>query len=162
MRRALVAFVVAMVSLLSFDVHARGAARFAYTHPVGDRACPDERAMRGLVATHLGYDPFDDGSSVRIQASIERVAGRLLGRIVLTRDGAIVGERNLDAANDCASVAQALALTVAVAIDTLDEAPPHESPSPPATVADAPIAPPSPVATAPAPSPARGSRRAAS
>ncbi len=113
------------------DLQARSSARLVYVHPEADATCPDEIALRGMIASQLGYDPFDDGAPVQVHAAIERVGNRLRGRVTLTRDdGTRGGERILDATNDCSSVATALALTVSVAIDTL-EAPP---PAPPLAV----------------------------
>ncbi len=114
--------------------HARGAVQVKYTYPEGDPTCPDEAALRGMIASQLGYEPFAAASATRVDASIDRTAGRLRGLVVLTRDGVRVGERAIEAANDCASVASALALTVAVAIDTLDSAQPSGpvvAPAPP-------------------------------
>lgn len=89
-----------------------------------------------MVSTQLGYDPFDDGAPVRVEASIERAQGRLRGKVTIYRSGPAPGERRLDATNDCASLANALALTVAGAIDTLEAPPPPSLPA--AAIGDAP------------------------
>src|SRR5262245_28141126 len=136
LRRGLALAAFLATCLTAVSAFSRGAVKLTYSHPPGDAACPDERAFRALVTAQLGYDPFDDTSSTRVEAQIERAGQRLRGRLLVHRAGNTEGERVLDGQNDCANVAAALALTAAVAIDTL-ETPPEPrptSPDPPSPV----------------------------
>ena len=151
--RTVVAALIILVDLaFAAPARAKPSATFSYARPAGDASCPDETALRGMITSQLGYNPFTATSNLGVEASIERSGGRLRGRVVLRRDGKPDGERLLEAANDCSNVANALALTVAVAIDTLDperSAAPPAAPSVPAPAEKDP-APPSPeVAVAP-------------
>ncbi len=107
-------FVVASTS----EAAAREVAQLRFSGVEGD-GCPDEPALRRMVAAQLGYDPFAASAPMRIEAVIERKANRLRGRIMILRDGRLAGERELDANNDCEALASALALTISVAIDPM-------------------------------------------
>lgn len=108
-----------------------------------------------MVATQLGYDPFDAAAEVQVAASIERVQGRLEGRVTIRRTGEPPGERRLEATNDCASLASAIALTVAGAIDTLQPPASAAPPPPPPPTSSPTSAPERALPPSPSPSPSR-------
>jgi hypothetical protein len=107
-----------------------------------------------MVARQLGYDPFEDASPITIEASIERLGTRLRGKVLVRREGAPSAERVVDGSSDCANVANALALTLALALDTIESSP-ELPPLPP------PPLPPAPAVEVPAPRAPRPLPRAA-
>lgn len=134
MRWLVASFVSCAVLAFGTSAYARGSAQLRYTREVTDESCPDDAALRRMVAAQLGYDPFEDAATMRVDASILRKANRLHGRVTVWRDGALAGERALDAAKDCDALATALAVTISVAIDPMGASRPAPAPAPPAPV----------------------------
>jgi hypothetical protein len=122
----------------------------------GAAGCPDAGFIQAQVAARLGDDPFQRPPTQFIEALVTRPAQTLLVAIAMRgADGALLGSRTLtSAADDCRSVANAAALTIAILIDpdALLRAPPAPTSTLP-TVA-APVPPPaaftSPAASGPA------------
>lgn len=113
---------------------ARGAAQLEFVQQVEDHRCPDEAELRRRVGAQLGYDPFDTTAPTRIEATIERKARRLHGRVVIRRGEETLGERELEPTKDCEALVSALALTISVAIDPIHVA---RDPAPRTVPADA-------------------------
>ncbi len=126
--------------------------RLSYTIDSGIEGCPDEAAMRGAVATHLGYDPFRDDGSWLVRAHIQRTKAELSARIEITDEmGAPFGGRTLRAPKgECADLVESMALATSLALDPVTNprapaAKPPAAPAPPIV----PVAPaPPPVAVA--------------
>lgn len=117
----------------------------------GAAGCPDAGFIEAQVAARLGDDPFQRPPTQFIEALVTRPAQALLVAIAMRgADGALLGSRTLtSAAEDCRSVANAAALTIAILIDpdALLRAPlPASAPTPPAATAPVPAP-----AAAPAP-----------
>lgn len=93
------------IATVPLAAHARGSAHVIYTYPAGDPSCPDEATLRGMIASQLGYEPFQAASSTKVEASIERTSGRLRGRVVLVRCPKSLGGGIAPAASFGAAVA---------------------------------------------------------
>ena len=117
--------------------HGRGAAQLHFVQRVEDNRCPDEAELRRRVGAQLGYDPFDAAAPTRIEATIERKANRLYGRVIIRLEGATLGERELEPTKDCEALVSALALTISVAIDPIGVARDSEPRSTPSIVTPA-------------------------
>jgi hypothetical protein len=80
--------------------------------------CPDEGSFRRMVASQVGYDPFDAASADRIFARVRTQDGSIQG-VVEWRDAAGTprGERRLESsAGDCAELVRTMSFAVAVQI----------------------------------------------
>jgi hypothetical protein len=115
--------------------------RWSYSRGRGAERCPDEPAMRRAITAQLGRDPFAGGAASEdddsVALEVRRADKQLRARIELRRhDGAVLGARELRG-DDCAELAPAMTLAIAMAIDTLTSRPPPapspaiESPPPP-------------------------------
>lgn len=97
-------------------------------------ACPDVAQMQDNVAARLGYSPFVSGD--RDSASIEVLVSRSKSvwqavAVMRGADGALRGNRRVEsAAPECASLAAAAALAVALMIDPLRPTPVQAAPKP--------------------------------
>jgi len=132
----------------------------------GDLAdCPDEQQVRDAVAARLGYDPFEAKSSTTVTAVLTKGRAGLRAHVEL-RDltSGAVGRRELTSArNDCAELASAMELAIAIAVDPQSLTRPAGTPPPseaPAPSSPAPPAAPPPSAPTPSPPPAPPERRA--
>jgi hypothetical protein len=96
-----------------------GTAELSWVRDAGARDCPDARALRAAVADRLGRDPFGPGPGPTIEATAEHHDGTWSAHIAAYgTDGRVIGERELSSnAADCASLAAATALAVALVID---------------------------------------------
>lgn len=114
-----------------------------YSRP-DNAGCPDEAALRQLVAARLGSDPFvTDGIS---KVSVSIITGiPLQADVVLESPDTPVRRRNLTAA-DCNELIHSVAVTVALAVDPLLKKPTRVPVAAPAVEAP----PPAPIAPAPA------------
>lgn len=135
-------------------------ARLLYEAPTSDAKCMNEAAFRAKVASRLGYDPFRDDATRELRVRITPAKGRVRAEIVLRRNGATEGKRELDDAwcdtlSDSVSSAAALALDPIAATRppsaTPPPPPPPLAPAPASTVAQEPQK--APPASAPAPPP---------
>ncbi|WP_394842798.1 hypothetical protein LZC95_37720 [Pendulispora brunnea] len=135
--------------------------RLVYVRGPGTEKCPDERDLRNGVAARLGRDPFDDHAERMVTARVTRARRVLRTRIeVHGPAGELYGERDLSFKDkDCAELAEATELAIAIAIDPLGAMSPKpivtEAPPPaPASPTEEPHPPPPPpVVDAPAPKP---------
>lgn len=126
--------------------------RLELTWEAGADGCPDQADLARRVTERLGWQPFDETAERAIQGRVTRVGNRWRARLrVLGRDGTIVGQRELNTSGpDCASLADAVTLAIALTIDP--EAAYRPSPPPPASPAAPATTPPS-RAQAPPPCP---------
>jgi len=107
-------------------------------------ACPDGAALADAVAGRLGYDPFvATGGDLRISVHFTRSAAGLSAQVeAFDPAGAPKGEKTVASKRgDCAEVAQAVTLTMALLLDPRSglvarPAPSKPEPDPLAPVAD--------------------------
>lgn len=135
----------------SATAHAEEAPSFelGWVRGPGAELCPAESDMAERVVARLGRNPFAARASHAIEASVSRAGDRFTALIVV-RDaaGSAVGSRELALeASDCAAVADAVALAIALVIDP-DAALGPQTPPAPALAAPA-----SPEPAAPLPCP---------
>jgi hypothetical protein len=152
---------VAAFAIFAFERSASAdGARLVYERADGAESCPDERALRELVAQKVGRDPFDGDDAV-VTALVRRSGGEIVADVQIDDERAGVhGKRRLASKGpSCDELASALVVTISIALDParfgakkVDAPPPPPPPPPPATRAEDPFAePPRP----PPPPPAR-------
>jgi hypothetical protein len=121
-----------------------GAAVSLRYQPPPELRCPDENALRQLVAARLGNDPFV--ADARSVVTVKIVPGTpLQAEAALESPGAPTRRKSLSGA-DCTELVQSVAVTVALAVDPLVKRP-EAAPEParvPEVVAPAPPPPPQP------------------
>ena len=124
--------------------------RLSWVRGVGAENCPNAEQLGAAVEARLGRDAFSEPASRHIEGSVARAEGAWRVQLrVMGADNAVLGSRELEANGpDCASIADAVSLAVALTIDphALDER--HD----PATVvpsAQPLLAPPAPSPPAP-------------
>jgi len=131
----------AILALLIGEGTARAAAsaRLFYGRAPAIEGCPDESELRRAIAQRVGYDPIFLMAPNSVTVSIVRDGGRLLADIKLAnREGVLVGSRKLQApALECGELAATIALTIAIALDTIDTLTPWEPPKAEAAPAEA-------------------------
>lgn len=123
----------------SREAAASPVARFVYVRGLGAEACPDEDTMRAAVSARLGYDPFRVVAKTTLTAQISRENGVYRGHVKLVDEaGQERGARSLESrTDDCKELAEALALSMSIALDPLSvlapagPKPPDEPPPPP-------------------------------
>ncbi len=95
-------------------------ARLSLQHLQGDGAgaCPDQAWLEANVAARLGYHPFTSEAPLQARTRFECAAGACTATLELQR-GEGTPRRRLLALPDCDELAQALALSLALAIDPL-------------------------------------------
>lgn len=157
----------AHLTVLSLPCSAQDAARpqtrFSYQRERGAETCPDETQLRDAVSGRLGYVPFDDTATMRVDVQIRRQGRKLMAEVVVDPgDGSGSRSRALSsAARNCDELADGLSLAVSIAIDPLSLTRPNE-PAPAPVEAAKPDPTPEPVPAAPpaaqvqAPPPAAG------
>ncbi|MEZ4406616.1 MAG: hypothetical protein R3A52_09085 [Polyangiales bacterium] len=123
--------------------------RLVYATAAGVDRCPDEVAVRAAVSARLGRDPFSDEATSEVRASIRRARRGLRAEVRLVGHGRRArGVRRLATRrDDCAALADAVALAISLAIDPLSGTRPAPRP------ADPPPAPPEAQPSTPAPAP---------
>ncbi|WP_437631008.1 hypothetical protein [Sorangium sp. So ce854] len=140
-----------------------GGARLSYTRGPGAEGCPDEQALRDVVAAQLGgTDPFVDGGGRHVEVVLGRKGRDFLGEIALHDAGGrrLGGQELTDPA--CGplveDVGTALAIVLRPARAAREPAPPSPAPAPPQMPSEpAPLGttcPPAPEASPRAPAPA--------
>jgi hypothetical protein len=109
-----------------------------YHAPSGIRGCPGGEEIQRAVSRRLGYDPFDPGAARRIQLRISESSSGLRADLQQTDEtGRPAGKRTLESASfDCAELAAAVELAIAVAVDpqsllVAPAPPPPQDPAPP-------------------------------
>jgi hypothetical protein len=108
--------------------------RLVYVREAGAEGCPDEEAVRRAVSARLGHDPFvlvDPRRTVR--ATIGKKGPWLRAVIELSdENGELLGTNQLTPkVRDCDTLASAMELQIALAIDPLHASAP-DGPRPPA------------------------------
>jgi hypothetical protein len=146
----------ALLYALSARAQAPRTARLEYTRGAGALHCPDEAALRGAVASRLGYDPFRADAPRTITAAIAR-AGAALRAVVKLSDasGKVTGTRQLSSEqNDCSELLGAVTLAISLAIDPQSQLrAPAIEPQPPVPTPPADPSPFSEQKSSPAPEP---------
>jgi hypothetical protein len=140
---------VAFVLACAVPARAQGSEsfRFSWVRGEGAGACPDTRALAARVSERLGRNPFSDAAEQSIEGSVSARDGRFHAELRVRDAGGIArGSREL-AANgpDCAELADAVVLAVALTIDPNAALGGPPTPAPPAAPPDVP-----PVAEPPA------------
>jgi hypothetical protein len=116
------------------EAPAREQARLVYhVDPALGSRCPDEAAMRTLVAARLGYDPFVTEHVPRtVELRVRRHGAGLQGHVTITDGKSAPAVREMASpSEDCEGLVASLAVTIAVGIDPLSLAPPPEKSAPP-------------------------------
>lgn len=151
MRASLGRLAAAAVLLLATRTSFAGtSARLVYLREGGAEDCPTETAIRAAVQARLGYDPFFVWAHETIFVEVSRAAGAIHVQVKLVgEDNALRGTRELRVKEkNCASVLDAMALSISLAIDpnsvigAASASAPEES-APPPEPAPAPPPPPS-------------------
>jgi hypothetical protein len=94
-----------------------------YVRGSGADRCPDELALRSLVAARLGDDPFTSDAVPLVSASVRAEGDGLRAEIELSAEGKAIGRRELASpGTDCKGLAAAMALAISIATDSLEEA----------------------------------------
>jgi len=82
--------------------------------------CPSAEVIRERLGARLGYVPEDGPAATQVEVSIEPSGAKLIGRLRIARAGASARSSALEApADDCVGLFDALALSLALAIDPL-------------------------------------------
>lgn len=121
-----------------------GRFRFEWVREEGAESCPDAPALAREVARRLGRDPFALADAPSIEAVVRRESNRWRARIVV-RDAADarIGVREFTSdADDCAAIASAVTLGVALSIDPEAALRPIAPPAPPPAAPVTPVTPP--------------------
>jgi hypothetical protein len=115
-------------------------ARLVYTRDASAETCPDEAALRAAVRERVGFDPFDAAATRVISCRIEKIRHMLRARIdVVDGTGQPANARELVSKHaDCQELAEAVALTLTIAINPLilaERTSPERLPAPTSAVA---------------------------
>ena len=125
---------VVMVTLaVAASARASPSTRLVYTRSADAMACPDEASLRAAVATRFGYDPFFPWAKGAVVVQVWREHGRLNARVQLVDEQGIDrGTRQITSDRDgCASLFDATALAISIALDAADPvASPPVAPAP--------------------------------
>jgi len=110
--------------LSALFAHAASAAehptvRLEYTVASPEARCPSAEGLRALTAARLGYDPVTPEAGRLARVSVALRGGQVVGVLeLLDEAGHTLGTRTLTAAaQSCESLAQSMALALAIAID---------------------------------------------
>jgi hypothetical protein len=142
---------------------AGASARLVYVRGSGAEDCPSEATIRAAVRARLGYDPFFAWAHDTMFVEATRAEGTIRVQVKLVgEDNLLRGARDLRVKQpDCASVVDAMALSISLAIDPNSvlgtpsapaasaAPPPEEPPTPASPAAPAPAPPQAPDAPAP-------------
>ncbi|WP_438014804.1 hypothetical protein WMF18_28445 [Sorangium sp. So ce315] len=134
-----------------------GGAGLSYTRGPGAEGCPDEQALRDVVAAQLGgTDPFVDGGGRQVEVVLAREGRRFLGEIALyDAGGRRLGGQELTSPS-CGALVEDVGTALAIALRPARAAR-APAPPPPASSEPAPLeatCPPAPEASPRAPAPA--------
>ena len=153
---------VALVLLWARTSLAGASARLVYVRESGAEDCPSETAIRAAVRARLGYDPFFAWAHDTMYVEASRSEGTIRVQVKLVgEDNLLRGARDLSVKQpDCASVVDAMALSISLAIDPNSvigaaSAPATSTGSPPAEPPPPSAPPPSPAPAPPPPPPAQ-------
>jgi hypothetical protein len=170
MRRALTVAGGALLALVPCSAHAAATAHLVYARSTDASSCPDEDALRTAVRARVGYDPFFPWAKRNVVAAITRRGHAFVASVELVDEqGFSHGVHELKTDGECGELLDAVALSIAIAIDprllvapssavasdAVDAAKPEPASSrpPPAPPHSAPIAAPPRLAMAPLPPP---------
>jgi hypothetical protein len=129
----------------SADASAQSASTAELTYRPHDTGCADASSFRHLVAARLGFDPFERGASDHVLVDLAMRAGRLQGRVEITRAPGPARIRTLTVdSGECDALAAALATTVAIALDNVRPPQPQPQPQPQPVAVDDPTRSPTP------------------
>lgn len=126
--------------------------RLELTRHPGAESCPDQDALTLRVASRLGHNPFEPDAQNVVRVDLRRLLTQWQAQLSLQDSaGNTVGARTLHSgAVDCAELAAAVAVTLAVLLDAFAQAPPQAAqpaaPLPPAAAPAPPVVPPARVA----------------
>lgn len=85
--------------------------------------CPSAEVITERLGSRLGFVPEDGPEATQVEVSVEPSGSKLIGRLRITRAGASPRSSALEApSDDCAGLFDALALSLALAIDPLGRA----------------------------------------
>lgn len=91
--------------------------RLSWVRGEGAESCTDESTLRREVTARLANDPFAEGASRSFEGVVARTENGWRASYVV-RDGAtVVGTREIDGEGECEALTDAVALSVALAID---------------------------------------------
>jgi hypothetical protein len=128
-------------SLSTFASHASGAsARLEVARTDSAVGCPDETALRAKIASKLGYDPFGASGARRVRATFDRRGASFEATVEIELGGARRVRTLTSPASDCRELAEATALTIALATDPTLGTEPTTDASPPATASETALA----------------------
>ncbi|WP_437775750.1 hypothetical protein [Sorangium sp. So ce1097] len=115
-----------------------GGARLSYTRGPGAEGCPDEQALRDVVAAQLGgTDPFTDGGGRHVEVLLGRKGRDFLGEIALhDADGRRLGGQELTSPS-CGALVEDVGTALAIALRPARAAR-EPAPRPPAPPSPAP------------------------
>jgi hypothetical protein len=137
-------------------------ARLVYERGEGADKCPTETELKAAVAQRLGSDPFEAYGAISVHVLLRRTGSVLSADVeVHGEDGGLIGQRTITSnAASCDEIANALAVTISVALDPVRVTPPSNGPEPVAAPKPEPpkAAPPSPSPEAPRPAAEPGFR----
>ena len=130
--------VLVLPTVAAADPVARATVRLTYEQAPGPQNCPTEAEFRTLVAVRLGYDPFRDDGAAALTVKIGGTAKTASASMQLTgaNGPASSGTRTRTLSDPrCTSLMEALASTVAIALDPTAvptaPKPPEPKPEPP-------------------------------
>lgn len=130
---------IAVVAAAPLAAQEAKTVRFVYVRGEGAEACPDEQTLRGQVRAMLGRQPFHENANETLTATLARAENAEVSGVgarieVRDRAGKLLGERHIEPqGGECADLASAAALAIAIAIDPLASmrAPLPSGPPPP-------------------------------
>jgi hypothetical protein len=110
--------------------------RVSWVREEAARSCPDVRGVERAVRERLGRDPFADTAELAAEVLLDHDETGFVARIQLrTSQGELQGERILRSDQSCTTLADAVALALALYIDPDAALAPRASPQPPAAPA---------------------------
>jgi hypothetical protein len=118
--RWLAACVLLMSTVASAQLRTPERVRFVWQRGPGTETCPGQAELGRRIAARLGRDPFVDDAERSVEARVERVGEdwRVEVRVVDREGRPIASREPLEStAADCAALADAVVLSVALAID---------------------------------------------
>ena len=142
-RTALATLGAIALALGTATARAAPTARLVYSRAPGAESCADEEALRRAVAARIGYDPFFPWATKTVIAGMApwAPAGFVASVDLVDEHGMAHGARALRTEGSCDELLDAVALTIAIAIDPLSLAPRPASPPPPPAAPTAPSLP---------------------
>jgi hypothetical protein len=92
--------------------------RLSWVREEAAKSCPDVRSVERTVRERLGRDPFADSAELAAEVWLSRDGAGFVARIQLRgQNGELQGERSLRSDGSCDTLADAVALALALSID---------------------------------------------